>query len=67
MKSRGHYLNLGFECFDPQEEEDAGSLISLVQDGYSWDGAHHKNWFFEQIAAKLGIHLPIQDEKGIAP
>lgn len=67
MKDEKYYKNLDMKIFYPELEADAGDLAALVQDGYFWDGSHHKDWFFEQIAAHLGIPLPKKEEKGIAP
>lgn len=41
-------------------------IAALLCDAVQTDGAHHKQWFLEQIAAKLGIELPEHDE-GISP
>lgn len=67
MKDEKYFTDQGFTVFTPTLDADAGDLIGLVQDGYCFDGAHHKDWFFEQIAALLGIPLIDKPEKGISP
>lgn len=67
MKDEEYYQIQGYESFYPIADQNSGDLIKLVQDGYFWDGEHHKQWFFEQIAAKLGVILPVIENKGIAP
>ena len=42
------------------------TICDLLQCAYSWQGEHHKLWFIEQIAARLGIELP-ERERGIPP
>jgi hypothetical protein len=39
-------------------------VTELIIDAVNIDGAHHKQWYLEQIAVKLGIELP-EHEKGI--
>jgi hypothetical protein len=41
-------------------------LLHLLDDAVLTDGAHHKQWYLEQIAALLGVTLPDHDP-GIAP
>lgn len=41
-------------------------VTELIIDAVNIDGAHHKQWYLEQIAVKLGIELP-EHEKGIIP
>lgn len=37
-------------------------LANLLQEAVQTDGAHHKQWYLEQIAGRLGIELPEHDE-----
>jgi hypothetical protein len=68
MKDELYYKSIGYEVFYPKEAPDVGCLIELIQDGYAWAGEHHKQWFFEQIAAKLGIPLAVMENNpGIPP
>lgn len=34
-----------------------GSLLDLVIEGLYIDGGHHKQWYLQQIASKLGINF----------
>jgi hypothetical protein len=43
------------------------SIEELIECAYNWQGEHHKLWFIEQAAAKLGMSLPGGHERGIAP
>lgn len=43
-----------------------GVVNKLLDSGVLTDGAHHKQWHFEQIAAALSIEL-LKHEAGIAP
>lgn len=50
--------------------EDPGeSVRELLHDAVQTDGDHHKQWYLEQIAERLGISLPSLEERdeGIAP
>lgn len=38
----------------------------LLKEGVDTDGAHHKQWYLEQIAVALKVELP-EHEEGIAP
>lgn len=43
-------------------------IRGLIMDGLCTDGAHHKQWYLEQIAKELEINLDKVDyEDGIAP
>ena len=35
-------------------------IFELAVDGISWDGSHHKRWFFEEIA-KAMTNAPMQE------
>ena len=41
-------------------------IPTLLKEAVSTDGAHHKQWYLEQIAEKLNLVLP-DHEEGIAP
>ena len=42
------------------------SVESLIRSALTTDGAHHKQWYIEQIAAGLGIDISSVDyERGI--
>ena len=45
------------------------TVRDLIIGGLCTDGAHHKQWYLEQIANVLGIDLiePLDYEEGIAP
>jgi len=40
-------------------------VVSLIQGGLCTDGAHHKQWYLEQIAKALKIKLAGNWEEGI--
>ncbi len=46
--------------------ENMTRVADLVRDAVITDGAHHKQWYLEQIAEKLELSLP-EHEAGIAP
>ena len=41
-------------------------VTAFLQKAVQTDGAHHKQWYLEQIALSIGADLPAHD-KGIAP
>ncbi len=41
-------------------------LAELLREAVETDGAHHKQWLLEEIAARLGVELPEHDA-GVAP
>lgn len=41
-------------------------IADLIKDASVTDGAHHKQWFVEEIARRLKIELP-EHESGICP
>lgn len=45
------------------------TVRDMIIEGLLTDGAHHKQWYLEQIAGQLGIELPrnLDCEPGIAP
>jgi hypothetical protein len=45
------------------------TVAELIRGGLTTDGAHHKQWYLEQIAELLGIPLTqeLDYEEGIAP
>lgn len=47
-------------------QEESYSVAELLAGAVTTDGAHHKQWYLERIAERLGISLPEHDE-GIAP
>jgi hypothetical protein len=48
--------------------KEAAKLTKLVTDGLQEDGAHHKQWYLEQIAKLLEIDLKeVTYDEGVAP
>lgn len=48
--------------------KELGKVQSLIEDGLGTGGAHHKQWYLEQIAKELGIELNEEEyEPGVAP
>ena len=46
------------------------NVKEIIHEALCTDGAHHKQWYLEQIALKLGIDLSAEQgtfEPGIAP
>ncbi|MHB1764935.1 MAG: hypothetical protein ACYCS1_05295 [Gammaproteobacteria bacterium] len=45
------------------------SVKELIMQGLITDGEHHKQWYLEQIAKKLGIELvgKLNYEQGVSP
>jgi hypothetical protein len=58
----------GIPCAVPQANAcpQLCEVTELIIDAVNIEGAHHKQWYLEQIAVKLGIELP-EHEKGIIP
>lgn len=55
-----------------QDLSDAGdeqrAVVEFATEGLTIDGAHHKQWFLEQIAYTHGEHLEdLEYDEGIAP
>jgi hypothetical protein len=48
---------------DPEGDTDVAELLGAA---VVTDGAHHKQWYLERIAAMLGVRLP-DHEPGIVP
>jgi hypothetical protein len=49
-------------------KEELEELEGLFVDALTTDGAHHKQWYLEKIAEKLGISIhDFNYDKGIAP
>jgi len=48
---------------------DIDRALELARDGLHIDGAHHKQWYLEEILKSLGEDLPSEEEyePGIAP
>ena len=46
----------------PSEE-----IQQLVNEALTTDGGHHKQWYIEKIADKLGLLTIIEHDEGIAP
>ncbi len=48
---------------------DRRKLIELVKEGLATDGAHHKQWYLEQIGKEIGMDdTDFSDfEEGVAP
>ena len=42
-------------------------IQQLVNEALTTDGAHHKQWYIEKIADKLGLLTIIEHDEGIAP
>jgi len=40
---------------------DGPNAADLLQEAVQTDGGHHKQWYLEQIAARLGVDLPEHD------
>ena len=58
------------EELEKQEQSfaDSHTLEDLVIGGLCIDGGHHKQWYLEQIAARVGIEIPAEIQgEGIAP
>jgi hypothetical protein len=47
--------------------EERAVLLELVEGGLTTDGAHHKQWYLEQIACYFELPLPTDREPGVAP
>jgi hypothetical protein len=45
-------------------KEKWNEIADLVCEGVQTDGGHHKQWYLEQVAEKLGIELE-EHEEGI--
>lgn len=43
------------------------TLDELIHHAYTWPGDHHKLWWIEQIAARVGVELRCGMERGIPP
>ena len=44
------------------------TIKDLIMDALSIDGEHHKQWYLEEIARRLGLDIPnFAYEEGIAP
>ena len=41
-------------------------ISALLRDAVNTDGGHHKQWFLEEVASRLGVALP-PHQNGIAP
>jgi hypothetical protein len=48
-------------------EEERAILKDLIERGLTTDGAHHKQWYLEQIADQFELDIYIDHEPGIAP
>ena len=48
-------------------EEERLVVRSLVEDALTTDGAHHKQWYLEQIARYLELPVTVDYEPGTAP
>lgn len=48
---------------------DIDRALELANEGLHIDGAHHKQWYLEEILKALGADLPSEEEyePGIAP
>ena len=49
-----------------RRKADIALLGDLLREAVDTDGAHHKQWYLEQIAERLEIPLP-EHKPGIAP
>lgn len=45
----------------------ADDLQHLIEEALTTDGAHHKQWYIEQIASEMDVKVGFEYEKGIAP
>jgi hypothetical protein len=59
-------LMLGLSYFGEGMGDDEESIGELLGHAVRTDGDHHKQWFLEEVAKRLGIALP-PHERGIAP
>lgn len=48
-------------------DQERAIVRELVEGGLTIDGAHHKQWYLEQIAIQLELPMPVDREPGIAP
>jgi len=50
---------------------DNEKIKSLIREGLCTDGAHHKQWYLEEIGKLCGMKIEIENrqgvDKGIAP
>jgi hypothetical protein len=47
-------------------DEDRNAITAIVSHGLHTDGAHHKQWYLEQVAKHLGLAVTGY-EPGVAP
>ncbi len=48
-------------------DEERAIVLELVERALTTDGAHHKQWYLEQIAFQLELPITVDREPGIAP
>jgi hypothetical protein len=47
--------------------EERAIVLGLIEAALTTDGAHHKQWYLEQIARQLELLIAVDYEPGIAP
>jgi hypothetical protein len=52
---------------EPVTEEERLVVRTLTEDALTTDGAHHKQWYLEQIASYLELPVTADHEPGTAP
>jgi hypothetical protein len=64
----GGYTRMADRAEQIKEETYYKSLTDLIWEALLTDGAHHKQWWIEAIAVKIGIDLDfLSYDEGIAP
>lgn len=59
---------MSFFDWPPEPRDPYSEIEQLIIAGLCTDGAHHKQWYLEQIAKLLGIDLSAIDyDRGMAP
>jgi hypothetical protein len=48
-------------------EQERFVVRSLIEDALTTDGAHHKQWYLEQIARYLELPVTADHEPGVPP
>lgn len=65
------YLPVASEKQCEDDKPDVANMVRLfilVRDGLQTDGAHHKQWFLQEIGKCVGLNpADIDHEEGIAP
>lgn len=64
-KLYGVDVNKVEQCYDYPPEMSALELF--FHEALTYAGAHHKQWYLEEIMEREDLHVPYAYEKGIAP